>query len=167
MYHCALMCPYLGFLLREARVAMTDAGKSRACTVGGAELPRRWGAACFRLTATLKYCDTLPQYWEIKGREEKKPVTKNWRKSGGALLGGVIANPINTPCAREIVDDFVARTGTQVMEYVPRSVTVTQGELRGKTTIEAAADSKQARIYTDHRHQDGQPYRIEEPFAVE
>lgn len=99
--------------------------------------------------------------------KKEKPVTKNWRKSGGALLGGVIANPINTPCAREIVDDFVARTGTQVMEYVPRSVTVTQGELRGKTTIEAAADSKQARIYTDHRHQDGQPYRIEEPFAVE
>jgi nitrogenase iron protein NifH len=35
------------------------------------------------------------------------------------------------------------------MAYVPRSVTVTQSELRGKTTIEAAPDSEQARIYTN------------------
>jgi len=69
--------------------------------------------------------------------------------SGGALLGGLIANSINTPYAREIIDDFVERTRTQVMEYVPRSVTVTQSELRGKTTIEAAPDSEQARIYTN------------------
>ena len=72
-----------------------------------------------------------------------------YSQSGGALLGGVIANSINTPYAREIIDDFAARTGTQVMEYVPRSVTVTQSELRGKTTIEAAPASEQARIYTD------------------
>jgi nitrogenase iron protein NifH len=35
------------------------------------------------------------------------------------------------------------------MEYVPRSITVTQSELRGKTAIEAAPDSEQARIYTN------------------
>ena len=33
------------------------------------------------------------------------------------------------------------------MEYVPRSITVTQSELKGKTTIEAAPDSAQAAIY--------------------
>lgn len=71
-----------------------------------------------------------------------------YSNSGGALLGGVIANSINTPYAKEIIDDFVSRTKTQVMAYVPRSVTVTQSELRGKTTIEAAPDSEQARIYT-------------------
>lgn len=69
--------------------------------------------------------------------------------SGGALLGGVIANSINQPYSRDIIDDFVARTGTQVMEYVPRSVTVTQSELQGKTTIEAAPDSHQASIYKE------------------
>ena len=74
---------------------------------------------------------------------------RKYSRSGGALLGGVIANSINTPYAREIIDDFVGRTGTRVMEYVPRSVTVTQSELRGKTTIEAAPDSEQARIYTN------------------
>ena len=72
---------------------------------------------------------------------------QKYSKSGGALLGGVIANSINTGYARDIVDDFVDRTQTQVVGYVPRSVTVAQAELAGKTTIEAAPDSEQAGIY--------------------
>ena len=72
---------------------------------------------------------------------------QKYSDSGGALLGGVIANSINTPYAKEIIDDFVAQTETQVIGYVPRSVTVTQSELQGKTTIEAAPDSEQARVY--------------------
>lgn len=70
-----------------------------------------------------------------------------YSNSGGALLGGVIANSINAPYAKEIIDDFVKQTHTQVVEYVPRSVTVTQSELQGKTTIEAAPGSKQAQVY--------------------
>lgn len=72
---------------------------------------------------------------------------KKYSNSGGALLGGVIANSINAPHARQIVDDFVGRTSTRVMSYVPRSVTVTQAELAGKTTIEAAPRSAQADVY--------------------
>jgi nitrogenase iron protein NifH len=71
----------------------------------------------------------------------------SYSNSGGALLGGVIANSINTPFHREILDDFVHRTKTQIMEYIPRSLTVTQAELQGKTTIEAAPESAQAAIY--------------------
>jgi len=71
-----------------------------------------------------------------------------YSNAGGALLGGVIANSINAPYAKEIIDDFVKQTKTQVVEYVPRSVTVTQSELQGKTTIEAAPNSEQAKIYT-------------------
>lgn len=74
---------------------------------------------------------------------------QKYSNSGGALLGGVIANSINAPYARDIIDDFVKQTSTQVVEYVPRSVTVTQSELQGKTTIEAAPDSEQAKIYTN------------------
>jgi nitrogenase iron protein NifH len=74
---------------------------------------------------------------------------KKYSNNGGALLGGVIANSINKPYAKDIIDDFVKQTKTQVVEYVPRSVTVTQSELQGKTTIEAAPDSAQARVYTD------------------
>lgn len=70
-----------------------------------------------------------------------------YSNSGGALLGGVIANSINAPYAKDIIDDFVKKTNTQVVEYVPRSVTVTQSELQGKTTIEAAPNSKQAQVY--------------------
>jgi len=72
---------------------------------------------------------------------------KKYSNSGGALLGGVIANSINASYQRDLVDDFVSRTETQVMEYVPRSITVTQSELQGKTTIEAAPNSEQAGIY--------------------
>lgn len=70
-----------------------------------------------------------------------------YSNSGGALLGGVIANSINQPYAKDIIDDFVKQTNTQVVEYVPRSVTVTQSELQGKTTIEANPSSKQAQVY--------------------
>lgn len=72
---------------------------------------------------------------------------QKYSNAGGALLGGVIANSINTDFQKDIVDDFVTRTSTQVVEYVPRSLTVTQAELQGKTTIEAAPDSKQAAVY--------------------
>lgn len=72
---------------------------------------------------------------------------QTYSNKGGALLGGVIANSINTGFHREIVEDFVTRTQTQVIEYVPRSLTVTQAELQGKTTIEAAPHSEQADIY--------------------
>ncbi|HOQ07638.1 MAG TPA: nitrogenase iron protein [Clostridiales bacterium] len=72
---------------------------------------------------------------------------KKYSNSGGALLGGIIANSVNHGYSREIIDDFAARTKTQVVQYVPRSITVTQSELQGKTTIEAAPDSQQAQIY--------------------
>ena len=72
---------------------------------------------------------------------------KKYSNSRGALLGGVIANSISAPYARQIVDDFVSRTQTQVVGYVPRSVTVTQSELQGKTTIEAFPESAQAGVY--------------------
>jgi nitrogenase iron protein NifH len=72
---------------------------------------------------------------------------QKYSNSGGALLGGVIANSINQPYSRDIIDDFADRTQTQVVEYIPRSVTVTQCELQGKTAIEAAPDSEQAGVY--------------------
>ncbi|CUH97060.1 Nitrogenase iron protein 2 [Propionispora sp. 2/2-37] len=73
---------------------------------------------------------------------------KKYSNSGGALLGGLIANSINAPYAKDIVDDFVDRTKTRVVEYVPRSVTVTQAELQGKTAVEASPNSDQAKTYS-------------------
>jgi nitrogenase iron protein NifH len=75
-----------------------------------------------------------------------KGITK-YSNSGGALLGGVIANSMGPPYSSEIIDDFTERTKTRVVEYIPRSITVTQSELQGKTTIEAAPQSAQAKVY--------------------
>jgi nitrogenase iron protein NifH len=72
---------------------------------------------------------------------------KKYSNSGGALLGGVIANSISAGYSKDIIKDFADKTSTQVIEYVPRSITVTQSELQGKTTIEAAPDSEQAKVY--------------------
>jgi nitrogenase iron protein NifH len=72
---------------------------------------------------------------------------KKFSNTGGGLLGGIIANSINTPLSKEILDDFTLKTKTSVVEYIPRSLTVTQSELKGKTTIEVATDSEQAKIY--------------------
>ncbi|HWR23235.1 MAG TPA: nitrogenase iron protein [Feifaniaceae bacterium] len=74
---------------------------------------------------------------------------QKYSKTGGALLGGVIANSINNPFQKKILDDFVTRTSTQVLQYIPRSLTVTQSELKGKTTIEAQPNSAQAEIYRE------------------
>lgn len=77
---------------------------------------------------------------------------EKFSNAGGALLGGIIANSINTDFQREIIDDFAERTGTPIVQYVPRSLTVTQAELSGRTTIEAAPKSKQAEVYRTLAH---------------
>lgn len=94
---------------------------------------------------------------------------QKYSNTGGALLGGVIANSINQPYAKDIIDDFVKKTDTQVMEYVPRSVTVTQSELQGKTTIEAAPDSEQAGVYRRlaKRIDEHEVSKVPSPLGVE
>jgi nitrogenase iron protein NifH len=67
--------------------------------------------------------------------------------SGGAKLGGIIANSLVAPYARSLVDDFAATTGTRAIQYVPRSTTVAQAELYGQTVIEASPTSAQADVY--------------------
>ena len=74
---------------------------------------------------------------------------QKYSNSGGALLGGVIANSINNSFQEKIIQDFVERTKTKVVEVIPRSITVTQSELGGKTTIEAAPTSEQAGVYRE------------------
>ncbi len=75
-----------------------------------------------------------------------KAIAK-YAPSGGARLGGVIANGLIAPYAKSVVDDFVERTGTRVVGYVPRALVVNQSELYGQTVIEAAPESAQADIY--------------------
>ncbi len=75
-----------------------------------------------------------------------KAINK-YAPTGGAKLGGVIANSMKPGYHREIVEDFVEKTGTSIAGYVNRSIDVQQSELYGKTVIEAKPKSAQADIY--------------------
>jgi nitrogenase iron protein NifH len=108
---------------------------------GGFAVPIREGIAEHVFTVTSS------DFMAIYAANNLFTGIKKYSDNGGALLGGVIANSVNAPYSRHIIDDFVARTNTRVIEYVPRSITVTQSELQGKTTIEAFPDSEQAAVY--------------------
>lgn len=108
---------------------------------GGFAVPVREGIAEHVFTVTSS------DFMAIYAANNLFTGIKKYSNNGGALLGGVIANSINTPYAADIVDDFVGRTKTRVVEYIPRSVTVTQAELQGKTAIEASPGSEQAKVY--------------------
>jgi nitrogenase iron protein NifH len=109
---------------------------------GGFAMPIREGIA--EHVFTVSSSDFMSVY---ASNNLFRGITK-YSNTGGALLGGVIANSINQGYSKDIIDDFVLQTHTQVMEYIPRSVTVMQSELQGMTTIEAFPDSAQAKIYT-------------------
>ncbi|TCK61000.1 AAA family ATPase [Seleniivibrio woodruffii] len=94
---------------------------------------------------------------------------RKYSNQNGALLGGIIANSVNQPYSKDIIDDFAERTGTKIMEYVPRSLTVTQSELQGQTTLEAFPESAQAQVYLNlagkvAQHQES---KIPQPLEVE
>ncbi|MDR1576654.1 MAG: nitrogenase iron protein [Deltaproteobacteria bacterium] len=108
---------------------------------GGFAVPIREGIAQHVFTVTSS------DFMAVYAANNLFKGIQKYSNSGGALLGGVIANSVSNGYQKSIVDDFVARTNTQVLQYVPRSITVTQSELSGKTTIEAAPDSEQANIY--------------------
>ncbi|GHS95158.1 nitrogenase iron protein [Planctomycetales bacterium] len=108
---------------------------------GGFAVPIREGIAKHVFTVTSS------DFMAIYAANNLFAGIKKYSSTGGALLGGIIANSINAPYSRAIVDDFAARTQTQIVEYVPRSVAVTQAELQGKTVVEAAPDSAQAQVY--------------------
>jgi nitrogenase iron protein NifH len=108
---------------------------------GGFAMPIREGIAEHVFTVTSA------DFMAIYAANNLFKGIHKYSNSGGALLGGIIANSINEPYARNIVDDFAEQTKTAIVEYVPRSVTVTQAELQGKTTVEASPNSTQAAVY--------------------
>jgi len=75
-----------------------------------------------------------------------KAINK-YAPTGGARLGGIIANGLSAGYSKSIIDDFADRTGTKPAGYIPRSLVVSQSELYGKTVIEASPDCEHAGIY--------------------
>ena len=75
-----------------------------------------------------------------------KAINK-YAPTGGAKLGGMIANGLSAGYSNSIVNDFAEKTGTAVAGYIPRSLVVSQSELYGKTVIEANPKSEHADLY--------------------
>jgi nitrogenase iron protein NifH len=75
-----------------------------------------------------------------------KAINK-YAPTGGAKLGGIIGNGLSAGYSQAIIDDFAGKTGASVAGYIPRSLTVSQSELYGKTVIEANPESEHAGLY--------------------
>lgn len=108
---------------------------------GGFAVPIRDGIA------ERAYVVTSSDFMAIFAANNLFKAINKYAPSGGARLGGVIANSLQAPYAESLVDDFVEKTGTNVVGYVPRALVVAQSELYGQTVIEAAPTSNQAAVY--------------------
>lgn len=108
---------------------------------GGFAMPIRSGIADHVFTVTSS------DFMSVYAANNLFKGIEKYSNSGGALLGGLIANSVNEEYQKNIVDDFAKKTDTQVIQFIPRSVEVTKSELQGKTTIEALPFSSQAKIY--------------------
>jgi nitrogenase iron protein NifH len=108
---------------------------------GGFAMPIRQGIA------EQVYTVTSSDYMAIYAVNNLFKGILKYSGSGGALLGGIIGNSIGKLSHKEMIKDFSEKTETSVIEYVPRSTTVTMCELDGVTTIEGAPESQQAEVY--------------------
>ncbi|GAA0284192.1 nucleotide-binding protein [Rhodovulum strictum] len=108
---------------------------------GGFAVPIREGIA------ETAYVVTSSDFMAIFAANNLFKAIDKYAPSGGGRLGGIIANSLQLPHARALIDDFADRTGTEVVGYVPRSTEVAQSELYGQTVIEAVPYSEQAEIY--------------------
>jgi nitrogenase iron protein NifH len=75
-----------------------------------------------------------------------KAINK-YAPSGGAKLGGIIGNGLSAGYSQSIIEDFAKKTGVTAAGFIPRSLTVSQSELYGKTVIEANPGTEHARLY--------------------
>lgn len=74
-------------------------------------------------------------------------VAKLHKAGADVGVAGIINNMRGVPHEREIVEDFASLIGVPVIQHVPRSKTVQEAELLGKTVVEAFPDSPQAAVY--------------------
>lgn len=93
------------------------------------------------------YVVTSSDFMAIYAANNLFKAISKYAPTGGAQLGGIIANSVLTPYAKPLINDFAANTNAKVIGSVPRSSVVAQSELQGKTVIEANPHSEQADVY--------------------
>jgi nitrogenase iron protein NifH len=113
---------------------------------GGFAMPIREGVA--EQVYTVSSSDFMAIY---AANNLFKGINK-YANNGGALFSGIIANSINLPVHKEIIEDFSKNTKSTISEFIPRSLVVTKSELKGKTVIDAEPDSEQADVYRRLAH---------------
>ena len=123
----------------QADVVLYDVLGDVVC--GGFAVPIREG-----LTDRV-YVVSSSDFMAIYAANNLFKAINKYAPSGGAKLGGIIANSLSASYARPLIDDFAERTRTRVVDYVPRSPVVAQSELYGQTVIEANPGSAQADVY--------------------
>lgn len=123
----------------QADVVLYDVLGDVVC--GGFAVPIREG-----LTDRV-YVVSSSDFMAIYAANNLFKAINKYAPSGGAKLGGIIANSLSASYAQPLIDDFAERTGTRVVDYVPRSPVVAQSELYGQTVIEANPGSAQADVY--------------------
>lgn len=130
---------------------------------GGFAIPIRQGLA------EQIYTVTSSDYMAIYAVNNLFKGILKYANSGGGLLGGIIGNSITNIAQKDMIDDFSEKTGTGVIQYLPRSSTVTKCELDGMTTIEGAPDSDQAEKYRELARKviDNKNKYIPKPFEAD
>jgi nitrogenase iron protein NifH len=108
---------------------------------GGFSIPIREGVA------EQVYTVASSDFMAIYAANNLFKGIKKYANNGGALFSGIIANSMNQPIQKDIIDHFAEQTKTTIAGYVPRSLDVTRSELRGQTVVEHASDSEQAEVY--------------------
>ena len=86
---------------------------------GGFAMPIRQGIA------EQVYTVTSSDYMAIYAVNNLFKGILKYSGSGGALLGGIIGNSIGKVSHKDMINDFSEKTETNVIEYIPRSSTVT------------------------------------------
>ncbi|MDR1765673.1 MAG: AAA family ATPase [Lachnospiraceae bacterium] len=95
------------------------------------------------------YVVTSSDFMAIYAANNLFRAISKYAPTGGAQLGGIIANSVQTAYAKPLIDDFAQRTNAKVVGYVPRSSVVAQSELHGRTVLEANPTSPQADVYRE------------------
>jgi nitrogenase iron protein NifH len=67
-------------------------------------------------------------------------LIEKYSERGGARVGGIIANFMDAPYSRDLIDDFAEKTATNVLAYLPSSSHLQSLELKGNNTLEMPSD---------------------------
>ncbi|MDI6906027.1 MAG: nitrogenase iron protein [Thermoanaerobacterales bacterium] len=92
-----------------------------------------------------------------------------YAEQSGVRLGGIICNSRNVDGERELVEEFCARIGTQMIHFVPRDNIVQKAEFNRQTVVQFDPDCNQAREYRElaRRIIENERFVIPQPMSMD